>query len=64
MKCDDPDHCITCSDEGIEMRVLEPGSEGVAVCDGGDVVTDLVGPVQAGDVVLVHAGVALARVEA
>jgi hydrogenase maturation factor len=60
MSCDD-DHCMTCSDEGTEMRVLDPGENGVAVCDGGEVMTDLVGPVRAGDVVLVHAGVAIAR---
>jgi hydrogenase maturation factor len=61
------DHCITCSDEGVEMRVLEAGQNGVCVCvegDGGartDVMTDLVGAVGRGDKVLVHAGVAIAR---
>jgi len=55
-------HCITCSDEGVEMRVLEPGHDGIAVCDGGEVMTELVGPVRQGDVVLVHAGVAIAKV--
>jgi hydrogenase maturation factor len=43
------------------MRVIEPGDDGVAVCDGGDVMIDLVGPVSPGDELLVHAGVALAR---
>lgn len=57
------DHCVTCSDEGVQMRVLDPGVEGIAVCEGGEVMTDLVGPVEAGDVVLVHAGVAIARLE-
>ena len=57
------DHCITCSDEGVEMRVVEARDDGLAVCDGGDeVMTDLLGSVAAGDVVLVHAGVAIARV--
>jgi hypothetical protein len=56
------DHCATCSDEGVEMRVLEPREDGIAVCDGGEVMTELVGPVTAGDVVPVHAGVAIARV--
>jgi hypothetical protein len=56
-------HCITCSDEGVAMRVLELDEEGVARCDGGDVLTDLVGAVAPGDTLLVHAGVALARLE-
>ena len=62
MSCDET-HCVTCSDEGVEMRVLEPGEDGLAVCEGGEVMTELVGPVEPGDVVLVHAGVAIARVE-
>jgi hydrogenase maturation factor len=45
------------------MRVLQAGGDGIAVCDAGDVMTDLVGEVEPGDVLLVHAGVALARVE-
>ncbi len=61
-------HCITCSDEAVPMRVLEAATEGLAVCvgpDGGtsDVMTDLVGRVAAGDVLLVHAGTALTRGE-
>lgn len=60
------DHCVTCSDEGIEMNVLETGQNGLALCadaDGGqsEVMTDLVGSVEPGDPVLVHAGVAIAR---
>ena len=55
------DHCVTCSDEGVPMRVLDAGEDGVAVCDGGEVMVDLVGPVAPGDTVLVHAGVAIAR---
>jgi hydrogenase maturation factor len=60
--CDD-DHCITCSDEGVPMRVLDVRDDGLAVCDGGEVMTELVGPVRPGDELLVHAGVALARLE-
>ncbi len=31
--CDDASgHCITCSDEGIAMRVLGSGSDGLASC--------------------------------
>ncbi len=57
------EHCITCSDEGIAMRVMEL-SDGLAVCADGDrarhrVATDLVEPVAIGDELLVHAGVAI-----
>jgi hydrogenase maturation factor len=45
------------------MLVVEPARSGIAVCDGGDVMIDLVGPVGAGERLLVHAGVAIARVE-
>jgi hydrogenase maturation factor len=59
-------HCITCSDEGVPMRVVEADAGGVARCAGEDgttseVMTDLVGAVSAGDSLLVHAGVALLR---
>ena len=62
------EHCITCSDEGVPMRVLEPGTDGIAVCAGEDdapcdVLVDLVGTVASGDTLLVHAGVALLRLE-
>jgi hydrogenase maturation factor len=57
-------HCVTCSDEGVPMRVVEVRDGGLAVCDGEvEVMTDLVGAVSAGDDVLVHAGVAIARLE-
>jgi hypothetical protein len=60
-------HCITCSDEGIEMIVLSTAGE-TALCRGpaGDeapVDVALVDAVRPGDTVLVHAGVALARLE-
>jgi hydrogenase maturation factor len=67
VSCSDADsHCITCSDEGVPMRVLEAGQNGLAVCAGeegdrAEVMTDLVGAVVPGDSVLVHAGVALVR---
>ncbi len=60
--------CITCSDQGTEMVVLDVDLEtGLARCrettDRGEpdalVDVELVAPVAAGDVVLVHAGVAL-----
>jgi hydrogenase maturation factor len=54
-------HCVTCSDEGVPMRVLELQGD-VVLCEGGvEVMTDLVGPVERGDELLVHAGVALVR---
>ncbi|MGH3002512.1 MAG: HypC/HybG/HupF family hydrogenase formation chaperone [Gaiellaceae bacterium] len=64
-RCDDG-HCVTCSDEGVPMRVVQAALDGVACCadeDGQrvDVLTELVGPVARGDEVLVHAGVAIAR---
>jgi hydrogenase maturation factor len=60
------DHCVTCSDEGKEMRVVAAGQHGLALCVDGfgarsEVMTELVGAVEAGDAVLVHAGVAIAR---
>jgi hydrogenase maturation factor len=59
------DHCVTCSDEGLLVRVVEVQGDGIAVCeDGAEVMTDLVGAVVRGEMLLVHAGVALARVAA
>lgn len=44
------------------MRVREVRADGTALADDGtEVMVDLVAPVEAGDEVLVHAGVALAR---
>jgi hydrogenase maturation factor len=61
----DDAHCITCSDEGIEMTVVALTQCGAQCRDpaGVDqrVETDLVEPVQTGDVLLVHAGVAIAN---
>jgi hydrogenase maturation factor len=59
------DHCITCGDDGVPMRVLRLDDErGLALCadDAGarhTVETALVAPVAPGDELLVHAGVAL-----
>ena len=64
------DHCITCSDEGVPMKVLKLDADrGVALCEAGDgqhqtVETALVDTVALGDELLVHAGVALLRLEA
>jgi hydrogenase maturation factor len=60
----DPYHCTTCSDEGVAMRVVEVRPHGTALCEGEvEVLTDLVGEVAAGDELLVHAGVALQRLD-
>ncbi len=62
-------HCITCSDEGTPMRVLGADSAtGLALCEGAgghqsEVMTALIGEVVPGDVLLVHAGTALVRLE-
>ncbi len=67
--CAPDGHCITCSDEGVRMRVADVQRDGLALCVGEDgseteVMVDLVQPVRAGDDVLVHAGVALTRLGA
>ena len=61
------EHCITCSDEGIEMTVVAATQCGAHCRDpeGIDhrVEIELVEPVEIGDLLLVHAGVAIARLE-
>jgi len=62
------EHCITCGDEGIPMRVIEL-ADGSAVCVDEQqtrhtIATDLVEPVAIGDELLVHAGVAIANLQA
>lgn len=58
-------HCITCADEGVPMRVLRVDDDRMlALCEDGDgdrssVEIALVAPVGPGDVLLVHAGTAL-----
>ena len=66
MSCD-AGHCITCSDEGLPMRVVRvDGARALALCEDGEgarssVEIALVEPVATGDTVLVHAGTALVR---
>ena len=63
------EHCITCGDDGMPMRVLRIDAErGLALCvddDGNKSTVEiaLVEPVALGDSVLVHAGVALETLE-
>ena len=65
--CGPQEHCITCGDDGVAMRVLQVDEEGgLAVCAVQDgerrsVEVGLVEPVAPGDTVLVHADVALVR---
>jgi hypothetical protein len=55
-------HCVTCSDEGTvaEIRSVR-GSQAMVVAAGRmeEVDVSLVGPARAGELVLVHAGVAI-----
>jgi hypothetical protein len=65
MSRDPHEHCITCGDVGIEMCVLRV-EDGLALCEDADgdmreVEVALVGDVDEGDRVLVHADVALVR---
>jgi hydrogenase expression/formation protein HypC len=63
-------HCITCSDEGVAMRVVRlDGARELALCEdgGGDrqaVEVALIDAPAVGDTLLVHAGTALARLGA
>jgi len=64
--CSDPHHCITCADEGVPMTVVRVDAERMlALCEDEDgarssVEIALVDPVRPGQVLLVHAGTALA----
>ena len=68
--CDPNDHCTTCGDEAIAMRVVRVDEAvGLALCEDAagerrTVEVGLVEPVAAGDEVLVHADVALANLGA
>ena len=68
MSCDDR-HCITCGDDGVPMTVvLVDDARALALCEDeagqrASVEVALVGPVAAGDALLVHAGTALTRLE-
>jgi hydrogenase assembly chaperone HypC/HupF len=68
--CEDPYHCITCGDDGVPMTVVAvDDARGLALCEaaGGareSVEIALVDAVVPGDALLVHAGTALAKLEA
>jgi hydrogenase assembly chaperone HypC/HupF len=64
--CDDPHHCITCGDDGVPMTVVRVDPERMlALCEDGEgarssVEIALVDQPAPGDVLLVHAGTAIA----
>ena len=65
--CSTAGGCITCGDVAVPLTVLA-ASGADARCRDGDgreetVATELVGPVAPGDRLLVHAGVAIQRLE-
>jgi hydrogenase maturation factor len=66
-RCEHAEGCITCGDEAAEMRVLRVDRRReLALCADGEgerssVEIALVLPVADGDVLLVHAGTAIAR---
>ncbi|HEY6818661.1 MAG TPA: HypC/HybG/HupF family hydrogenase formation chaperone [Mycobacterium sp.] len=59
--------CVTCSDEGRMGEVVSPSADGMAAVRTArgveNVVTALIDPVDAGELVLVHAGTAISRIE-
>ena len=63
-------HCITCGDDGVPMTVVRIDDDRkLALCEDAagertSVETALVAPVAPGDVLLVHAGTALTRLDA
>lgn len=71
--CDPRDeHCITCGDVAVPMRVLAVDEAAcLALCAAADtavegaeqVAVELVGAVRPGDLLLVHAGTALATLD-
>ncbi len=59
------DGCVVCSDAGIPVRVLSlEGNDAICEDGAGDqasIAIELVAPVNVGDVLLVHGGVAIGR---
>ena len=63
----DHDGCIVCSDAGIPVRVISIQGDD-ALCEDAaanrtEIAVELVAPVQNGDILLTHGGVAIGRVE-
>ena len=67
-RCSPADGCLTCGDVAVAVTALAAGADEARCADADgreDVVAlELVGPVARGDRLLVHAGVALTRLEA
>ena len=62
------DGCITCSDAGIPVRVISIQNDD-ALCEDvagnrTDIAIELVSPVQTGEILLTHGGVAIGRIAA
>lgn len=64
----DHDGCVTCSDAGIPVRVVSvEGDDALCEDDAGNraqIAIELVAPVQVGEILLTHGGVAIGRVGA
>ena len=63
----DHDGCLVCSDAGIPLRVVSIEGDD-ALCEDAtgnrtEIAVDLVAPVRAGEVLLTHGGVAIAKVQ-
>lgn len=63
----DHDGCVTCSDAGIPVRVLSVDGDD-ALCEDAagnrtQIAVELVVPVQTGEVLLTHGGVAIGRLK-
>ena len=61
----EPERCVTCGDEAVVGVVVETRSDTATVTVAGvseQVATELVAPVEAGDLLLCHAGIALQKV--
>jgi hydrogenase maturation factor len=62
----DHDGCIICSDAGIPVRVVSLGGDD-ALCEDSagnrtEIAVELVSPVQPGEVLLTHGGVAIGKI--
>ena len=63
----DHDGCVVCSDAGIPVRVLSVEGDDALCKDSvgneAQIAVELVAPVQVGEVLLTHGGVAIGKVE-
>ena len=64
----DHDGCVVCSDAGIPVRVVSVEGDGAlcedAVGNQAQIAIELVAPVQVGEILLTHGGVAIGKVAA